>query len=214
MSLFLTPQTENNNDLIYSVSGSKLKRNKVNRNYSHEGIDTGLQLIKKVNSASQNFSNIIVKNRPAYSRFIQEKEFIEQLYVKIQKELKVICKDKIAYTSKFLVGHIIPQTYFKWSVHIKETIMALLLHEEVYQKLDSIGVTEEILEDLLIRLKGLDDIKYQAIEEEVLIQSLSVEEGKNLEELRQNYSEFGHYFDLLEEDYNLYDNQEDIGQAI
>ncbi len=213
MSLFLTPQTENNNDLVYSVSGSKLKRNKNRNTYSHEGIDAGLQLLKKVYSASQNFSNVIAKDRPAFKIYIHERQLVQELYIKIQKELKVLCKDNISLTSKFLMDQPIPENYFRWSVHIKETIMALLLHEEIYQNMDSIGVTEEILDDLLVRLKDLDDLKYKAIEEEQLVQSLSEDEAKHLEELKSHYSDLRHYLDIFEEDYNLNRNEE-LGEAI
>ncbi len=208
MSLFFTPQTENNTNLIPGNSGNRTKRNHVNRSYSHERIDEGLQLLKKVYSASQNFSNVLAKDRPAYKKFIQEKGLIEDLYIKIQKELNLICADNISYVSKFLTGKEIPKDYIKWSMHIKESIMALLLHEEIYQKLDIIGVTEEILEDMMVRLKELETLKYEAIQEEQLIKTLSEEENIHFEELKLHYSDLRHYLDLFEEGYRINRNEE------
>ncbi|MCW3788688.1 hypothetical protein [Plebeiibacterium sediminum] len=212
MSLFFTPQTENNTNLI-SVSGTRTRRNHENGTYSHERIDEGLQLIKKVYSASRNFSNVLAKDRPAYKKFMQEKGLIEELYNKIQKELERICTDNLSYTSKFLIGEDIPKDFIKWSMHIKETLMALFLHEEIYYRLDVIGVTEEILEDLLVRLKELEALKYEAIQEEQLIKTLSDEEHIQFEELKLRYSDLRHYLDLFEEGYRI-NIKEELDEAI
>ncbi len=163
MTIFLTPQTNNSSNLVLDAAGSHIKRNK--KSYSHKCIDTELPLSDKVHSASLNYTQLITKERPAYNKYIRERYLVEELYVKIQNELKKLCKGNTPLKSKFLLGQSIPNNYFQWSVHIKETIMALLLHEEIYQNLDSIGVTEEILDDLLIRLKDLDDLKFMAVEE-------------------------------------------------
>ncbi len=214
MSLFLTPQIENNNDLMYkNASGNKVRRNNNKPANLHEVNDEGQQLLKKVYSGSKSFSNVLAKDRPAQKKYIQEKDIINELYIKIQNELSLICVDNISYTSKFLIGQSVPEDHIKWSVHIKETIMALLLHEEIYQKLETIGVTEEILDDMLFRLKELDVLKYKATEEKKLIKSLAEDESKDIEEFKLHYSELNHYFDLYEEDYYI-NKEEELDEAI
>ncbi len=213
MALILTHQTENSNNNVHKISGTKIKSSKFENSYINKEIDEGVELLKKVYSASENFNKVIAKDRPAYNRFIQERKLVEEIFIKIQKELTIICNDNISYSTKFLLGVTLPENYFDWSSYIKEAIMALLLHEEVYKYLESIGVTEEILDDLLIRLKELDNLKYQAIEEEHLIQLLSEEETKHIEELKQHYPDLQSYLDLFEEGYSININDE-LGEAI
>ncbi|MCW3805776.1 hypothetical protein [Plebeiibacterium marinum] len=154
-------------ELITKSLENKRKSLKMNalHNPKRRELPQNAQLNRNLKSISDSYNDLNINENPLIQKFEKERMHIQQLYKDIRKGLMFLCSDNLFLSGKFMLNQLVPDDYYMWTRHIKEVIMALFLHEEVYEKLDIVGVTENVLDDILKRLNKMDDLKYQADQE-------------------------------------------------
>ena len=151
--------------LIMGVNQIKEIKQRIAPVYTEERLAEGNELLKLAKQSMMTQDKEIIESSMATKAYHEVDEQLHSILVKVRKAIRYFFKDDQLVQASMHINDTIPTDYNGWKTLCERVMNGIILYPAVQEKLELIGINQEVVRQCKSDLEKLDQLKSDATRE-------------------------------------------------
>ncbi|MBS2098354.1 hypothetical protein [Carboxylicivirga linearis] len=186
--------------LITGVNQIKEIKQRISPVYTEERLAEGTELLKLAKQSMITQDKEIIESSMATKAYHEVDEHLHTILVKVRKAIRYFFKDDQLVQASMHINDPIPTDYNGWKTLCERVMNGIILYPAVQDKLEWIGISQEVVTQCKSDLEKLDQLKSDAARESGEAQVASDTKKQAFKNLKDYCIDLRECLDLFFED--------------